>query len=353
MAYTTIDDPSAYFHTLTYSGDSNDDRNITNDANAGNFKPDWLWIKERTSTSSHQLIDSTRGSSNALLSNTSDAEDVDANRIQAFQTNGFQVGTASTVNASGDTYVAWQWKANGGTTSSNSNGSITTTVQANTTAGFSIVTWTGTGSNATIGHGLGVVPQLIISKSRGHAENWAVYHHKSNTAPEDYYLALDDTRANTDSSVVWNDTAPTSSVISIGTQDKINKSSSTHIAYCFNEIKGYSKFGSYTGNGNSDGPFIYTGFKPALVIAKRTDGSGNDWRIADNKRDPFNIVDGRIKPNSSAAEDSSDQFDFLSNGFKLRTTAGDLNGTSGHTFVYFAFAEHPFVSSKGVPVTAR
>jgi len=200
------------------------------------------------------------------------------------------------------------------------------------------------------------VPQLIISKSRGHGENWAVYHQNSNSTPEDYYLALDDTRAATDSAVVWNDTAPTSSVISIGTQDKINKSGSTHIAYCFNEIKGYSKFGSYTGNitSGSDGTFVYTGFKPAWIMVKSTSNSGQEWVIFDNKRDTFNQMDAWLYANSTSAEDNSDErdVDFLSNGFKFRN-AGGPTSYSGRTYIYMAFAEHPFVSSQGVPVTAR
>jgi len=352
MAYTTIDDPSAHFQTLIYSGNASSSRALTNDGNS-DLQPDWVWIKERTSTSAHKLLDSTRGVGLALGSNTDSADESFA-FLSSFDSDGFTIGTSDgSTNASGDTYVAWQWKANGGTTSSNSNGSITSTVQANTTAGFSIVTWTGTGSNGTIAHGLGVVPQLIISKSRGHGENWAVYHQNSNSTPEDYYLALDDTRAATDSAVVWNDTAPTSSVISIGTQDKINKSGSTHIAYCFNEIKGYSKFGSYTGNGSTDGTFVYTGFKPAFVIAKRTDTAKN-WYMFDNKRTPFNVIANLIAPNLSSAEDSGTgtYIDFLSNGFKLRQDFSHLNA-SGSTQIYMAFAEHPFVSSKGVPVTAR
>jgi hypothetical protein len=354
MAYTTIDDPSEYFHTQLYAGDGNDDRSITNDANAGNFKPDWLWLKNRSGTNSHALVDSTRGSTKVLRSNATNAEETEANGIQAFETDGFQIGTSGLVNTSSNNYVAWQWKANGGTTSSNGDGSITATVQANTTAGFSIITYTGDGtSGATIGHGLGKVPKWIVQKSRERTDyNWQVYHEEASSDPETDFFRLNTNAAVADDATIWNDTAPSSSVITLGNSIGGNANGEGIVVYAFAEIKGYSKIGSYTGNGNADGPFVYTGFKPALVIAKNS-GTTNDWRIADNKRDPFNIVDGRIKPNSSDAEDSSDQFDFLSNGFKLRTTAGDLNGTSGHTFIYIAFAEHPFVSSKGVPVTAR
>jgi hypothetical protein len=354
MAYTTIDDGSAFFQTKLYAG-TGSSLSLTNDGNS-DLQPDWVWIKNRDSTNWHILQDSSRGSGKSLFSNDSYQETSDSStRNIQFDSDGITLsGSTSSfndINDSSHTFVAWQWKCNGGTTSSNSNGSITTTVQANTTAGFSIVTWTGTGSNATIGHGLGVVPQLIISKSRGHAENWAVYHHKSNSAPEDYYLALDDNRANTDSSVVWNDTAPTSSVISIGTQDKINKSGSTHIAYCFNEIKGYSKFGTYEANNSTDGPFVYTGFQPAWVMLKSIDSTGN-WFIMDSTRSDINVSNEIIFADLNAAEDTSNAIDFLSNGFKLRNSgSGGLNYQN--TYSYIAFAEHPFVSSKGVPVTAR
>ena len=365
MAYTTIDNPELYFQTKTYTGTGSSNA-ITLDASE-DMQPDFVWIKNRTSSggnvSNHMLFNSSVGigtgaNSPYLMTDSTAAEATNANGLQAVSSNGFTPGSMTRTNETGKNFVAWQWKCNGGTTTTNdasatSVGTIDSVYQANTTAGFSIVTWTGTGSNGTIAHGLGVVPQLIISKSRGHGENWAVYHQNSNSTPEDYYLALDDTRAATDSAVVWNDTAPTSSVISIGTQDKINKSGSTHIAYCFNEIKGYSKFGSYTGNGSTDGTFVYTGFKPAFVIAKRTDTAKN-WYMFDNKRTPFNVIANLIAPNLSSAEDSGTgtYIDFLSNGFKLRQDFSHLNA-SGSTQIYMAFAEHPFVSSKGVPVTAR
>ena len=356
MAYTTINDPSAHFQVKTYSGNSTQTA-ITFDGSS-NLQPDWIWAKQRGGAHYHDLRDTNRGLTKRLVSAISDGEGTKSASYVSFDSNGFTLGDdqsggsdANTVNSNGNTYVSWCWKANGGTTSSNSNGSITTTVQANTTAGFSIVTWTGTGSNATIGHGLGVVPQLIISKSTGHGENWAVYHHKSNSAPEDYYLALDDNRANTDSSVVWNDTAPTSSVISIGTQDKINKNGSTHIAYCFNEIKGYSKFGTYEANNSTDGPFVYTGFQPAWVMLKSIDSTGN-WFIMDSTRSDINVSNEIIFADLNAAEDTSNAIDFLSNGFKLRNSgSGGLNYQN--TYSYIAYAEHPFVSSTGVPTTAR
>ena len=362
MAYTTIDDPSEYFHIQLYSGDGNTNRDVTNDANAGDFKPDWLWLKGRTDSSTqHMLFNSNVGMPNHLHADLSDAEQTATNKATVFNADGFRVQDHSQVNGSGKDYVAWQWKCNGGTTSSNSSGSITSTVQVNTTAGFSIVTFTGNGTGgATIGHGLGAVPHMILSKSRGHAENWAVYHQFSNATPEDYYFALDDNRAASDSSVVWNDTAPTSTLVTLGSQDKINKSGSTHIAFCFTEIQGYSKFGSYTGNGSSsDGTFVYLGFKPAFIIIKATDQ--DEWRMYDNKRSTssvggINPINRRLRPHTDQAETTADgsetEMDFLSNGFKLNSTSGGVN-TSGQVYTYMTFAEHPFVSSKGVPVTAR
>jgi hypothetical protein len=354
MAYTTIDDPSAYFHIQLYTGDSNDDRDITNDANAGDFKPDWLWIKERTSTSSHQLIDSTRGSSNALLSDSSNAEDVDANRVQSFLTDGFQVGTASTVNENSQTYVAWQWKANGGTTSSNSDGGITSTVQANTTAGFSIVTYTGTGSATTVGHGLGATPKLVIVKERGNSNSWLVQSNLFSSSNFVTFLNRSDTGGENDSTT-FNGTFPTSSVFSVGTHTGTNRSSGTYVAYSFANIKGYSKIGTYTGNGNADGPFVYTGFKPAWVLFKNLEQAGGQWFIHDNKRETFNPSNSSLFAESSQAEtadNSALDIDFLSNGFKKRNTGSGANN-SGIKYIYMAFAEHSFVSSKGVPVTAR
>jgi len=360
MAYTTIDDPSEYFHTQLYTG-TGSSQAVTNNANAGNFKPDWLWIKCRSDAASHKLFDSSRldgsGNPQMVIQTDSNAAENDVGNADftSIDANGFTVLGANATGASSRTYVAWQWKANGGTTTSfsESGNNPAGAHQANTTAGFSIVTYTGTGGNGTVAHGLGAKPNVMFQKKLSATASWVVYHDKIASDPATDYLELNGTIGAVDYATHFNDTEPTSTVFTVGTDGAVNGDGVTNVMYCFTEIKGYSKFGSYVANGNADGPFIYTGFKPALVIAKRTDGSGNDWRIADNKRDSFNVVDGRIKPNTNAAEDSSDQFDFLSNGFKLRTDAGDLNGTSGHTFVYLAFAEHPFVSSKGVPTTAR
>ena len=353
MAYTTIDDPTEYFHTQIYAGDGNDDRSITNDANAGNFSPDWLWLKNRSGTNSHALVDTTRGATKVLRSNANNAEETEANGIQAFETDGFQIGSGGLVNTNGNNYVTWQWKANGGTTSSNSDGSVTSTVQANTDAGFSILTYTGTGSGNTIGHGLGTTPAWIIAKVRSTTNNWGVWHQDLGGANK--YLKLNTTDSTITATDVWNNTLPTSTVFSTGAAGTTNDSGATYVAYCFAEKKGYSKFGKFRGNANADGPFIYTGFKPSWLMIKNigASGTGYHWYIWDNKRDTFNITDNTIHADQSNAENTFDQdIDLLSNGFKLRGSGVGMNPSS-HDAIYFAFAEHPFVSSKGVPVTAR
>ena len=362
MAYTTIDDPSEYFTTLLYTGNATDDRNLTNDANAGNFKPDWLWLKERTSTSSHQMLDSTRGTSVAVLPDSNSAEDTDANRVQAFQTNGFQVGTASTVNENSETYVAWQWKANGGTTTTNDAsstgvGSIDSVIQANTTAGFSMVTYTGNGTEgASWAHGLGVAPDLVIVKGRTNTDNWAVFNGTSTTTSRSLHLETTQAEIPVSSynfwNLYWDETRPSSTVVTLGVDAKVNGNNINFMAYCFASIPGYSKIGKYVGNGNAEGAYIPTGFKPAWVLAKRTD-SANSWVILDNKRNTSNAVTNYLQPNAADVEGTSGlDIDFLSNGFKWRTTSAAVNANNGR-YLYYAIAENPFVSSTGTPTTAR
>ena len=350
MAYTTIDDPSAYFHTQLYTGNGSSGLSITNDANAGDFQPDWLWIKPRSASDNHVIFDSSRGSDKQLKTNGTDAEDTHSPARVTFESDGFDLDTTDgNYNGNGTTYVAWQWKANGGTTTTNSNGNIDTTVQANTTAGFSIAQWEGANSTATLGHGLGAVPELIISKCIDTSQEWGVYH---KDVGNDDYLHLNESAAEQDNAAYWNDTTPTSTVWSVGNSGPTNDNGDTMIAYVFTPIQGYSKFGSYTGNANADGPFIYTGFKPAWVLVKVITGSNRDWRMIDNKRDTYNLSTTELKPNSNAAETTSGmQLDLLSNGFKVRTSSTSCNDSE--TYIYMAFAEHPFVSSKGVPVTAR
>ena len=349
MAYTTIDDPSAYFQTALYTSGTGASITVTNDGNS-DLQPDWIWIKVRNGANDHNMFDSSRSNfAERQWSNLASASDsvvsVSAN------SDGFATGTGygDINNTSGaNNYVAWQWKANGGTTASNTDGSITSTVQANTTAGFSIVTYTGTATGgATIGHGLGVAPKVVITKTRAIADNWLVYHAGIGATK---YLTLNTTGAAATSSGAWNDTAPSSSVVTLGSFDNSNDNDSM-VAYCFAEIQGYSKFGSYTGNNNANGTFVYTGFKPALLILKNTDDAV-DWYIFDNKRDTDNVVQNIMHPNKSDAASDSAVCDFLSNGFKFRTADNAWNG-NGDNYIYMAFAEHPFVSSEGVPTTAR
>ena len=347
MAFTTINDPSAQFQAVLWTGDSADDRSITNTGNA-NLQPDVVWIKNRNSTQNHYLYDSTRGANVQLLPADSAGETTVADRMQAFQTDGFQVGSSSEVNYNSYTYIGWQWKATAGTTASNGNGSITSTVQANTTAGFSIVKWTGTGSAATIGHGLGVTPQMIIVKNLDKSSQWAVYHYKVGNTK---YLALNDADAEATYSGYWNDTSPTTTVFSVGSDGDVSGGNGEEvISYCFAPIKGYSKIGNYKGNGNADGPFVYTGFKPAFIIKKGT-GSG-DWHISDDKQNSFNAFDNALRPNVTNGTETGNTLDFLSNGFKIRNTGGSWN-SNGSTYIYMAFAQNPFVATNNVAATAK
>jgi len=357
MAYTTIDDPSAYFQTALYTG-TGSGFSVTNSGNS-DLQPDWVWVKDRDASNDHKITDSSRLASGkpsiTLESNTTAVEfdDADPMSTDSFDTDGFTIGTNGNYNTDGNTYVAWQWKCNGGTTETavDESGSNPANVrQTNTDAGFSIITYTGTGSAGTIAHGLGAVPHVIIIKCRNIAHDWCVYHHKNTAAPETDFLVLNESNATADNDNKWNDTAPTSTNITLKDGGGVNADNQTHVAYVFTEKQGYSKFGSYTGNGSTDGAFVYTGFSPAWVMVKRTD-SGNNWHMHDNKRvtsNPNNITQYANLANVDASED----LDMLSNGFKLRESGGGYNA-SGGTYIYMAFAESPFVSSEGVPTTAR
>jgi hypothetical protein len=350
MAYTSIDDPSAYFQAAIYSG-SNSALAVTNDGNS-DLKPDWLWIKQRSSTENHMVVDSTRGVTKYLSSDSTGAEATVTSRVATLDTDGFTLnGASNPVNALGATYVGWQWKANGGTTASNTDGSITSTVQANTDAGFSIVTYGGTGSAATLGHGLADTPDVIIFKNRDDTNVWATYHQGIGNNEK---LVLNTTAAEDEDGSFMNGTLPTSSVFSVGASVNTNGSGDNYVAYCFAEKQGYSKFGKYTGNGNANGPFVYTGFKPAFVIIKNTSAATN-WYMWDNKRNPYNFVNNGLNPNTSNATQGTayQALDFLSNGFKIRASVdGTWNG-NGNNFIYMAFAENPFTTSTGIPATAR
>ena len=341
-----INKPNEYFNTKLYTGDGNSSHAIT----GVGFQPDWVWIKRRNDVDSHFIYDSVRfDGSNAywLQTNNTNAEGSDR-PLTAFGSDGFTIGSNNSgLNANSSTYVSWNWLASN-TTASNTDGSITSTVSANTTAGFSIVSYTGTGSNATVGHGLGAVPRMIIVKRRDGSDSWVVQHGSLGASKA---LNLDSTGAVQTYDPYWNATEPTTSVFSIGTDGRTNGSSETYIAYCFAEKKGYSKFGSYTGNGNADGTFIYTGFKPAFVMLKNT-SSAQDWSMKDNKRPGYNVTDDILYPNGNYAEGSGGDIDIVSNGFKIRTTAANTNG-SGNTFIYMAFAENPLVGTNNIPATAR
>jgi hypothetical protein len=310
--------------------------------NAASFRPDFVWIKQRSSTEQNQNFDSVRGATKVLNSNLTNAESTDATKLTAFNSNGFSIGSELAVNRSGFTYVGWQWQAGQGSTSSNTSGTITSTVSVNATAGFSIVTYTGTGSAATIGHGLGVAPKMIIAKGRGNVDNWPVYHASANASPATGHLLLNTTAAFTSTSTTWNNTAPTSTVFTVGTDTRINQNTITYVAYCWAEIAGFSKFGSYTGNGSGDGPFVFLGFRPKFIMLKSTTTAGSNWWIYDTSRSTYNAADSLLFPNLNIAEYSGGvELDILSNGFKFRNFANDGN-KSGDTFIYAAFAENPF-----------
>ena len=350
MAYSAIPKSSSYFNTTLWTGDGNSTQNITGTG----FNADWIWLKGRSGAGDHQLYDKIRGVQKMIISNGTNAESTNSIGLQTFGSDGFTMG--SDMTGSGSTFVSWNWLANGAG-SSNTDGSINTTyTSVSTVSGFSISTYTGTGSAATIGHGLGAKPAMIIVKRlTGSAEAWTVYHQNLDaTAPQDKYLHLNTTDAVMDSAGMWNDTAPTTSVFSVGSTGVTNGSGGTFVAYCFAEKQGYSKFGSYTGNGNADGAFIYTGFKPAMVLFKQSSASGEKWYIYDNKRNAFNITNSVLFPNTNDAESSATTgapIDMLSNGFKLKGTDAAGNG-SGSTYIYMAFGQ-PIVSTNGDIATAR
>jgi len=311
--------------------------------NAAGFAPDLVWIKSRSDASSHGLHDRVRGEPYAILiSNSTAAESTGGSYISSFgglTSTGFQLNSNTSGNGSGSTYVGWQWRANGTPAVTNTAGSITSTVSASATSGFSVVTYTGTGANATVGHGLGVAPRMIIFKRRSATANWAVYHASiGNTGA----LALDLTIATDTNVAYFNNTSPTSSVFTVGTGNSVNASTSTYVAYLFAPVAGFSAFGSYTGNGSSDGAFVFTGFRPRYVLIKRSGDGTNNWEVRDSARDTYNAADDRLFPNTSAAEDANNEaVDFLANGFKIRNTGSGSNASSA-TYIYAAFAEFPF-----------
>ena len=352
MAYTTIDDPTIFFNTKLYTGNGS-----TNAITGVGFQPDWVWIKERNGNSGNVVKDSVRGATPTLVTNSTGDESDFSAYFTSFDSDGFTLPNNSATNESSSyNYAAWNWKA--GTTSGISGSpSITPSAYSfNQTPGFSIISYTGNGSvGATIPHGLGVAPAVIIFKNRDSSVKWVVYHHKNTSAPETDHLQLNSNAATSDDDSILNDTAPSSTLITMKTSSAVNSNSVKYVAYCFSEIKGYSKFGSYTGNSSTDGPFLNMGFKPAFLMVKRTSATEN-WYMKDNKRDPFNDMDASaLYANGNAAEDTGGAWltgDACANGFKIRKNDSSSNG-SGSTYVYFAFAESPFVNSSGVPTNAR
>jgi hypothetical protein len=335
----------------TYTGTGTISQAVSNAVNTVSFQPDLVWVKARNASAANSLYDSIRGTKKFLASNTTDAEiDFSPYGVTAFGSSGFTVGDISSGfyycnGASGGAqsgtppnYVGWQWKA-GGTAVSNTAGTITSTVSANTTAGFSVVTYTGTGANATVGHGLGVAPAMIIVKSRSaSATDWRVFASVLNDNSK--WLALNTTEAATTESGYWN-TGVTSSVFGLGAYSYINGSGSTYVAYCWAPVAGYSAFGSYTGNGSADGPFIYTGFRPRWIMFKRTDTAGYNWHILDTSRSVSNAETLELYANLSDAETAYySVLDGVSNGIKVRNADASVNASSG-TYIYAAFAENP------------
>jgi hypothetical protein len=382
MAYTTIDDPSAYFQTLLYTGDGNDDRNLVNTGNS-DLQPDWIWIKDRDNARSHEIYDSSRGATKRIQSDSNGAESTQANNLQAFQSDGFQIGSGNGVNQASQTLVAWQWKANGGTTTSNSSGSngaeADSVYQVNNTAGFSIGTYTGGGGgtfNIAIYTGLSAACEAVIVKNRDSSADWAVGFGEKVSTSAARYLSLNNNDAA--KSVGGNSSERQQGALNLNNfgaglfdvtsggagDDDVYASGEKYVFYAFRSIKGYSKIGKYTGNGNADGPYIHLGFKPRFIIIKGLERTSS-WFLIDSARDINSLgaanTDGSAdsqhqqlfgEANDAEGTYNSTAGDFLANGYKLRATSASTN-TNGEDYAYIAFAEHPFVSSEGTPTTAR
>jgi len=359
MAYTIIDRSSNYFRTKLYTG-TGSATSITFDEST-NMQPDFVWIKSRSNAYNNMLFDVLRGAGTSLFSNSTTGDEVNSpTSTTSFDSNGFSLGTNIQVNNSGSTFVNWSWKANGAGVS-NTSGTISSTVSANTTSGFSIISYTGNGSSsATVGHGLGVVPKMVICKERNNSDLWQV-RHEGLSSNYNLWLHATDRAYNMTNEVNNGGIANLNSSSTFGfvqgVQDvnSVNQSSSTYIAYCFAEVKGFSKFSSFVGNGSTDGAFVYTGFKPAFVMIKASSvgGTGYNWGVWDNKRLGYNADNNDLRINLTNAEATDDSIDLLSNGFKIRTDSGGFGGGSGTTYIYMCFAESPFVSSKSIPTTAR
>ena len=340
---STIVDGSQYMNTLTWIGDGTSSRSIT----GLGFQPDLVWWKNRTTAKWHQLFDSVRGADKALSCNATDAEDAAGGyggegSVTSFDSDGFTLQGGVGNNESSSGIVGWSWRGSDSTAVTNTDGTITSTVSANTTSGFSVVTYTGTGAVATVGHGLGVAPSMVIVKNRDAVSDWRVWH--SGLSGSNYYVSLNLTNAEATSTGLFG--THTSSIISLQSGSTVNGSGNGMVAYCFAEVEGFSKFGSYTGNGSADGPFVYTGFRPAFVLIKASSFSGSYWCIYDTARETYNVIDSLLFPNANIAESTDPLYnlDILSNGFKVRANNNSHN-TSGATYIYMAFAESPFKNS--------
>ena len=357
MAYTDIDDPSAYFQTAIYTGNGGSSQAVTFNGNS-DMQPDWLWLKVRSHSGNHFAYDSVRGATKALVPNDTDSEDTSYGYFSSFDSDGFTLGSAdNNVNGSGRTYVGWGWKAGtafSNDASSTSVGTVDSAGSVNQDAGFSIVSYTNTNQSAnsgvaTIKHGLNTTPNVMILKDRDATSDWQVFH---SSVPTNKYLDLNTTDAAAVDTNVWNNTAPTSSVFTVGDNSYSNPGNRAMIAYCFAEKQGYSKFGSYVANGGgADSTFVYLGFKPAWIMVKKSSGT-QSWYIGDNKRLGYNPKNENVNADTSGTEFSQDNWDVLSNGFKIKNNGAGV-GTDGDTYIFMAFAEQPFVTSTGVPATAR
>jgi hypothetical protein len=342
MAYTEIDDPSAYFQTTLYTGNGSNDLSITNSGNS-DLQPDLVWIKQRDSRD-HFLFDSVRGVLQYVASNTTAAESTLSDGLKSFNSNGFTIDDGIGINQNNDPHVSWNWKA-GGSASNNTDGDITSSVNVNQEAGFSIIKYDSNNTaGQTVGHGLGVTPNFLIFKKIDGTTNW---HCWSDTLATTNYINLNLSDAQSSSSD-W--ISVSNSLITLKTNWGVTNDGGNFICYAFANKQGYSKFGSYTGNGNADGVFVYLGFKPSFVMTKCFSASGQSWHMQDNKRDGFNYNNHRLFADSSGGEETTVRMDLLSNGFKYRDGDGQTNGA---TYIYMAFAEAPFVTSTGVPATAR
>tara|TARA_A100001201_G_scaffold133005_1_gene119928 strand:+ start:130 stop:1185 length:1056 start_codon:yes stop_codon:yes gene_type:complete len=351
MAYISFS-PKAHFNTKLWTGNSTNSTAIT----GVGFQPDMVWIKNRSTTDNHAIFDAIRGATYRIYPNATDAQVQATNSLASFDSDGFTLNDGGDANGNGENIVGWNWKA-GGAGSANSNGSISSTVSVNNTAGFSIVKWTGTGSNATVGHGLNAAPKLVIVKNYSRAgENWrvgSITGTVQGTGATNFGASaqLDNTGGLNAASNIWNDTAPTSTVFSVGTAQSTNYSGDNLIAYCFKEVPGYSRIGIYQGRNNSDNTFVYTGFKPAFILIKNYGASGHNWQIHDNKRLGYNPKNYQLYASAGLAEDTNHRLDIKSNGFKIVTTGGDNGHVSG--YFYFAIAEMPAVGSNNTPALAR